>query len=97
MATCASSVRPRTSPAVAEPNRAWRQARPVGSVLVHRGLLPWCRRNDMPSGDTGGKAGVGQYSKIFKPYDIRGIVPDQLDEELLDDTVLVPSVNCQPE
>jgi len=23
---------------------------------------------------------VGQYSKIFKPYDIRGIVPDQLDE-----------------
>jgi phosphomannomutase len=23
---------------------------------------------------------VGQYSKIFKPYDIRGIVPDELDE-----------------
>ena len=23
---------------------------------------------------------MGQYSKIFKPYDIRGIVPDQLDE-----------------
>jgi phosphomannomutase len=23
---------------------------------------------------------VGQYSKIFKPYDVRGIVPDQLDE-----------------
>jgi phosphomannomutase len=23
---------------------------------------------------------VGQYSKIFKSYDIRGIVPDQLDE-----------------
>ena len=23
---------------------------------------------------------MGQYSKIFKPYDIRGIVPDELDE-----------------
>jgi len=23
---------------------------------------------------------VGQYSKIFKPYDIRGVVPDELDE-----------------
>jgi phosphomannomutase len=25
---------------------------------------------------------VGQYSKIFKPYDIRGIVPDELDESV---------------
>jgi phosphomannomutase len=25
---------------------------------------------------------VGQYAKIFKPYDIRGIVPDELDEEV---------------
>ena len=23
---------------------------------------------------------MGRYSKIFKPYDIRGIVPDELDE-----------------
>jgi phosphomannomutase len=32
-------------------------------------------------GDTGRKAEVGQYAKIFKAYDIRGIVPDELDEE----------------
>jgi phosphomannomutase len=30
--------------------------------------------------DTGGKAEVAQYSKIFKAYDIRGVVPDELDE-----------------
>src|SRR2546429_3736281 len=33
-------------------------------------------------GDTGRKAEVGQYAKIFKAYDIRGIVPDELDEEV---------------
>src|SRR4249919_1633866 len=31
-------------------------------------------------GDTGRKAEVGQYAKIFKAYDIRGTVPDELDE-----------------
>src|SRR4249919_1522275 len=31
-------------------------------------------------GDTGRKAEVVQYAKIFKAYDIRGIVPDELDE-----------------
>src|SRR5499427_10027128 len=35
-----------------------------------------------PRADTGGKASVGQYSKIFKSYDIRGIVPDELDESV---------------
>src|SRR5215472_10674268 len=33
-----------------------------------------------PRADTGGKAEVADYSKIFKAYDIRGIVPDDLDE-----------------
>src|SRR5215471_8875802 len=33
-----------------------------------------------PRADTGGKAEVADYSKIFKAYDIRGIVPDELDE-----------------
>jgi phosphomannomutase len=37
---------------------------------------------DGDPGDTGGKAEVGQYAKIFKAYDIRGIVPDELDEEV---------------
>jgi phosphomannomutase len=35
-----------------------------------------------PIRSAGGKADVGQYAKIFKPYDIRGIVPDELDEEV---------------
>jgi phosphomannomutase len=30
----------------------------------------------------GREAEVGQYAKIFKAYDIRGIVPDELDEEV---------------
>ena len=30
--------------------------------------------------EVGGKAEVPQYSKIFKSYDIRGVVPDELDE-----------------
>ena len=25
---------------------------------------------------------MGQYAKIFKAYDIRGVVPDELDEEV---------------
>jgi len=25
---------------------------------------------------------VGQYAKIFKAYDIRGVVPDELDERV---------------
>src|SRR2546430_14040284 len=29
---------------------------------------------------TGGVARMGQYAKIFKAYDIRGVVPDELDE-----------------
>jgi phosphomannomutase len=37
---------------------------------------------DGEPGDTGGKAEVGQYAKIFKAYDIRGVVPDELDEEV---------------
>jgi phosphomannomutase len=37
---------------------------------------------DGDPGDTGGKAEVGQYAKIFKAYDIRGVVPDELDEEV---------------
>jgi phosphomannomutase len=36
----------------------------------------------LPNRSAGGKADVGQYAKIFKPYDIRGIVPDELDEEV---------------
>src|SRR5262249_44312507 len=35
-----------------------------------------------PRADTGGKAEVADYSKIFKAYDIRGIVPDELDEDV---------------
>ena len=26
-------------------------------------------------------AGVAEYAKIFKAYDIRGVVPDELDED----------------
>jgi phosphomannomutase len=37
---------------------------------------------DGDPGDTGRKAEVGQYAKIFKAYDIRGVVPDELDEEV---------------
>src|SRR6266480_4829660 len=37
---------------------------------------------DGDPGDTGREAEVGQYAKIFKAYDIRGIVPDELDEEV---------------
>src|SRR6516162_9141919 len=37
---------------------------------------------DGEPGDTGGKAEVDQYSKIFKAYDIRGVVPDELDESV---------------
>src|SRR5262249_59036469 len=40
-------------------------------------------RADRPPGDKGQKeAEVGQYAKIFKSYDIRGIVPDELDERV---------------
>jgi phosphomannomutase len=34
----------------------------------------------VPRADTEGKAEVADYSKIFKAYDIRGVVPDELDE-----------------
>jgi phosphomannomutase len=36
----------------------------------------------IPRASTGGKAELGQYEKIFKAYDIRGVVPDELDDDV---------------
>src|SRR5262245_18318072 len=49
---------------------------------MHRAGRDVLSRTDGGPGDSGGKAEVGQYAKIFKAYDIRGVVPDELDEEV---------------
>src|SRR6516225_11837180 len=81
VATCGSSARTRPSPAGAEAHRA-PAVGPAGRL--------GCRDREVPAAIPSlrcalgltreARAIVGQYSKIFKPYDIRGIVPDELDE-----------------
>src|SRR6516164_7456982 len=81
VATCGSSARTRPSPAGADAHRA-PEAGPAGRL--------GCRDREAPAAIPPlpcalglireATASVGQYSKIFKSYDIRGVVPDELDD-----------------
>src|SRR5215470_18003503 len=74
VATCGCCARPPRSGA--GPRRA--------AWGAHRqAARPAARATDVGPGDISeGKTEVGQYAKIFKAYDIRGVVPDELDEEV---------------